>query len=116
MEKELKEKFLKELAVLQSQNRTSVKPQRGFGDMLEYEVLEIIKATDNVVCRHYKDQLRNLAYIAKSFIDLLGKLTDQKLIDICSEELVISECLVERLNALEFAIKSAEAVADDQTR
>lgn len=63
----------------------------------------------------FRESLRNLAYVSKDFIRILDKLVDNKLIEVCSKDLVVAECLTERLNALECAIRISEGKLNVKT-
>ena len=92
MEKEIKEKLIKELS------RSIEFDGTGF---IRFKSLnEIVDIVDNAVCCSYKSQLCNLANISKSFITNASKTFHCSNIDCFT--------LCEELQALEYAIKLAE--------
>ena len=91
MDIECTEKFLRELdkvATYDSNGRTIIRSNK-----------DLIKAIDESVCKAYNDRLKNLAYIAKSFIEAASKATRGGDFDV-----LISE----QLKSLEYAIKISE--------
>lgn len=92
MDKKIKENFIKELSErIECDNNGFVKVK---------SLNEIIAVIDSTVVRAYKDRLRNLANISKTFI------TKTSQIHHCNT--AESFVLLEELQALEYAIKLAE--------
>ena len=86
-----KENFLKELdkvATYDKNGRTVINSNKA-----------LISAIDNSICRLYTDRLKNLAYVAKSFIEAASQATRGGDFD---------AIVAEQLQSIEYAIKLCE--------
>lgn len=92
MEKEIKEKLIKRLDEIVEYNAA--------GMAVVKSVQSVINAVDETVVKEYKDRLRSIAAIAKSFITNASQ--------ICHGGKIEDFVMLEELKALEYAIKLAE--------
>ena len=86
-----KENFLKELdkvATYDKNGRTVINSNK-----------DLINAIDNSICRLYTDRLKNLAYVAKSFIEAASQAARGGDFD---------AIVAEQLQSIEYAIKLCE--------